>query len=73
MHEYIRRLDVAVENGFLSALAANRSIARHALDCEIVDGKECNCNPRYMCILKKKNLSAVMIFRIEDNGAVLEV
>jgi outer membrane receptor for Fe3+-dicitrate len=73
MHEYIRRLDAAVESGFISPAAANRSIAIHTQDCNIRSQKECNCKPKYFCILRKKKVTSIMTFRIEDDNSVLEL
>lgn len=55
MHEYMRRIEKAIENGIMpsKAVVANALIS-HDLDCGIFNGKECNCDPNIEVVINSE-------------------
>lgn len=68
MHEYQKRLLLAIKKGAFSAPNVYQTFVEHDDWCAYNKGNECNCNPR-ITITSGKGKSA----NIDENGEVISI
>jgi len=57
MHEYMRRINAAIDNGIIDVGMVAHALVSHDDDCDIHDCGECHCDPNIIIILPSGSIS----------------